>query len=162
MVKKRYPQCARCPTKVCENRGQQASAPAPSLEKAPAFCPMKISADIFPDLEDARRSKFQNWPEWAQNGWIDFLYPMAYSTDVAAVRKHVAGMREIVPAAFPIFVGLAPYLGLSGGALIDQIEAAEQEGADGVVLFSLGQISDDMMRLLSLGPFRTPAIVPEK
>jgi uncharacterized metal-binding protein len=48
MVRKNYPQCAKCPTKVCENRGQPAGAKAPSLEKAPAFCPMKISADVFP------------------------------------------------------------------------------------------------------------------
>ncbi len=122
---------------------------------------LKISADVFPELEDARRSKFQNWAEWAQNEWVDFLCPMAYSTDVGAVRKNVGDMREIVPPALPIFVGLAPYLGLSGDALLDQIEATQQEGADGVVLFSLSQISDDMMHLLSLGPFRADAAVPE-
>jgi hypothetical protein len=31
---------------------------------------LKISADIFPDLEDARRSKLQNWAVWAQKGWV--------------------------------------------------------------------------------------------
>jgi len=122
---------------------------------------LKISADVFSELADARRSKFQNWAEWAQNQWVDFLCPMAYSTDVGAVRNNVARMREIVPPALPIFVGLAPYLGLSGDALLDQIEATQQEGADGVVLFSLSQISDDMMHLLALGPFRMPAAVPE-
>jgi uncharacterized metal-binding protein len=47
-MKKSYPQCAKCPTKVCENRGQPADAEVPSLEKAPAFCPMRIMADVFP------------------------------------------------------------------------------------------------------------------
>ncbi len=122
---------------------------------------LKISADVFSELADARRSKFQNWAEWAENEWVDFLCPMAYSTDVGAVRKNVGDMREIVPPQLRVLVGLAPYLGLSGDALLDQIEAAQQEGADGVVLFSLSQISDDMMHLLSLGPFRTDAAVPE-
>ncbi len=122
---------------------------------------LKISADVFPDLADARRSKFQNWAEWAQNQWVDFLCPMAYSTDVGAVRNNVARMREVVPPELPVFVGLAPYLGLSGDALLDQIEATQQEGGDGVVLFSLSQISDDMMHLLSSGPFRSHATVFE-
>lgn len=47
MMKKNYPQCARCPTKVCENRGEKAGAETPSLEKAPAFCPMKLMTGVF-------------------------------------------------------------------------------------------------------------------
>lgn len=46
-MKENYPQCARCPTKVCENRGEKADAEAPSLEKAPAFCPMKLMTGVF-------------------------------------------------------------------------------------------------------------------
>ncbi len=46
MAEKRYPRCARCATRVCENRGGRAGAP-PSLEKAPAFCPMKLMPDIY-------------------------------------------------------------------------------------------------------------------
>jgi uncharacterized metal-binding protein len=42
MVKTQYPRCARCPTKVCENFGMKVSDGPPSLEKAPAFCPMKL------------------------------------------------------------------------------------------------------------------------
>ena len=47
MMKKNYPQCAKCPSKVCENRGQKADAETPSLEKAPAFCPMKLMTGVF-------------------------------------------------------------------------------------------------------------------
>jgi hypothetical protein len=85
---------------------------------------------------------------------------MAYSTDIDAVRRDVAGVRERVPAQLPVFVGLAPYLGLSGDALLEQIQATQEESGDGVVLFSLSQISDQMMHLLRLGPFRRAAKVP--
>lgn len=47
-MKKDYPQCAKCPTKACENRGQKADSNPPSLEKAPNFCPMKLMDGIFP------------------------------------------------------------------------------------------------------------------
>jgi len=47
MVKASYPMCAHCPTRVCENRGSKASEGPPSLEKAPAFCPMKLMPEVF-------------------------------------------------------------------------------------------------------------------
>ncbi len=46
MAEKHYPRCARCPTRVCENRGAGPGEP-PSLEKAPAFCPMKLMPDVY-------------------------------------------------------------------------------------------------------------------
>jgi uncharacterized metal-binding protein len=47
MTKKEYPQCARCTTRVCENRGEKADAEPAPLEKAPAFCPMKLKPGVF-------------------------------------------------------------------------------------------------------------------
>lgn len=47
MAKENYPRCSLCPVKICENRGKKAGD-APSLEKIPAFCPMKLAPDIYP------------------------------------------------------------------------------------------------------------------
>jgi uncharacterized metal-binding protein len=47
MTKKDYPQCARCPTRVCENQGAGAGDGPPSLEKAPPFCPMKLVSEVY-------------------------------------------------------------------------------------------------------------------
>jgi uncharacterized metal-binding protein len=47
MAESRYFQCARCPTKVCENRGGRMSEGAPSFEKLPGFCPMKLMPEVF-------------------------------------------------------------------------------------------------------------------
>jgi uncharacterized metal-binding protein len=49
MAEKRYPGCARCPTKVCENRGGRADEGPPSLDKTPAYCPMKLMPDVYAD-----------------------------------------------------------------------------------------------------------------
>lgn len=46
MAKKQYPRCSRCPTRVCENWGGKVSDGPPSLEKAPAFCPMKLMPEV--------------------------------------------------------------------------------------------------------------------
>jgi uncharacterized metal-binding protein len=47
MDKKTSPGCARCSTRICENRGSKADK-APSLDKAPSFCPMKLMPEVFP------------------------------------------------------------------------------------------------------------------
>jgi uncharacterized metal-binding protein len=47
MTKNDYPQCARCPTRVCENQGAGAGDGPPSLDKAPQFCPMKLVSEVY-------------------------------------------------------------------------------------------------------------------
>jgi uncharacterized metal-binding protein len=46
MAKTGYPRCAMCPTKACEKHGSKADDDTSPLEKAPAFCPMKLNPDI--------------------------------------------------------------------------------------------------------------------
>jgi len=46
MAKNKYPRCARCPVKVCENRGGKAGD-VPTLAKAPVFCPMKLMPEEY-------------------------------------------------------------------------------------------------------------------
>ena len=50
MVKEKSPQCAHCPTRACENRGAAAGAELETLKKAPAFCPMKLMPQIYPEV----------------------------------------------------------------------------------------------------------------
>ena len=46
MAKDKYPRCARCTTHVCESWGRKVSEGPPSIEKAPAFCPMKLMPEV--------------------------------------------------------------------------------------------------------------------
>ncbi len=43
----RQPQCARCPTRICENRNGKMNEGAPSMQKLPGFCPMKLMPEVF-------------------------------------------------------------------------------------------------------------------
>jgi hypothetical protein len=47
MAENRYPRCARCPTRICENWGGKMTDGAPFPEKLPAFCPMKLMPEVF-------------------------------------------------------------------------------------------------------------------
>jgi uncharacterized metal-binding protein len=47
MPEKKHPQCARCPARICENRGGKTSDNPPSFEKLPGYCPMKLTPEVF-------------------------------------------------------------------------------------------------------------------
>ncbi len=42
----KYPRCALCPTKACEKRGSKTGDDTTPLDKAPAFCPMKLMPEV--------------------------------------------------------------------------------------------------------------------
>ena len=47
-----------------------------------------VSAAVFPEPDsEGRNEKFQYWPDWAKNRWVDLLCPMIYRTDTALVGR---------------------------------------------------------------------------
>jgi uncharacterized metal-binding protein len=52
MTARNDPQCARCTTKTCENRGGKISEGSPSLDKLPGFCPMKLMPEVFAEAAE--------------------------------------------------------------------------------------------------------------
>ena len=66
MVKSIYPRCAHCPTKLCENRGEKADSDSPSLDKAPAFCPMKLMPEVYAEaMNEYDKSKVKEFARLA-------------------------------------------------------------------------------------------------
>lgn len=119
-----------------------------------------LSADIFPDIEDARKTKMQNWGEWANKGYVNFLVPMVYSNNTEWVKESILRVRSVVGETFPMFVGLAPYLQLSPSILLQQIELCRELKTDGVILFSSSDLNNEQLQFLKIGPFRSKSQIP--
>jgi uncharacterized lipoprotein YddW (UPF0748 family) len=115
-----------------------------------------LSADVFPDLDNAIAVKGQNWAAWGRAGTIDALVPMAYVTDAASVQAAVRELDGVLPAGRPVVIGLGPYLGLSAEQLIEQVAAARAAGATGQALFDWRTTPPDARTALSRGPWRQP------
>lgn len=120
-----------------------------------------LSADIFPDIDDAVKTKMQNWGEWAHKGYINVLVPMAYSANADWIVESLIKLRGVVGEKHPLYVGLAPYLRLTPLQLLQQIEKCRALNAQGVILFASHSVSDEQLRLLAIGPFRTDARPPQ-
>lgn len=113
-----------------------------------------LSADVFPDSQLSLEEKFQDWKMWVDQGYLDEIYIMSYSTMNEAVQADVELLMKNVKG-IPIkpIVGLGPYMGFQPEMLLQQIEIAREGGADGVCLFSYHSLSKEQLKALSWGPF---------
>jgi len=102
-----------------------------------------ISAAVFPDPAVARDRVLQRWPEWAAEGLVDVLCPMAYRRDTAEVERVLTRARAAAPNV-EMWGGLMAYKG-ERDLLHDQVRAASRAGCEGVILFAYDPDSRDLL-----------------
>ena len=93
-----------------------------------------ISAAVFPDPAVARERVLQRWPEWAAEGLVDLLCPMAYRRDSAEVARLLAAARAAAPKT-EMWGGLMAYAGETE-TLRTQVGVARDAGCEGAILFA--------------------------
>ena len=110
-----------------------------------------LTAAVFPDAGDAANRRFQNWAGWLQNGLLDAICPMAYTTDPLTFRTQIANV-ESLAGQRPVWAGIGAYQ-LSPSATVENIRAARQLGAEGVVLFSYDNLDGGYVGIVSKEAF---------
>jgi len=129
---------------------------------------VQVSAAVFSSLESAD-SVYQEWPRWLREGTIDFVVPMAYTTDTAELGRQVAQWKTIDPELQRIIPGLSIYQETAGKTTTRNLELirsqhrlCRQQGAHGNMHFSLQYLSDPLIDLFrtEFYPTKTPAYVP--
>jgi len=107
---------------------------------------IELSAAVFTGYPDCIRAQAQDWVQWAEEGLVDFLFPMTYTNSlrVAVTRTlcHVALVRGRVP----VWEGLGKASSasqLTTEALAEQVSGVLDAGAQGVVLFHYGAVTED-------------------
>jgi uncharacterized metal-binding protein len=124
MSAKRYPTCAKCPTKACESHGSKfADGPLP-LEKAPAFCPMRN----MPELLEQALAEYDK-PEVSDFARLASLQEFeCYEHTPGGIRTKIPRVEELIQFARKCGykkLGIAHCGGLAGEAalLTDVLEA---------------------------------------
>ena len=102
-----------------------------------------ISAAVFPDPAVARDRVLQRWPEWAEQGLVDLLCPMAYRTESNEVERLLAAARAAAPRT-EMWGGLMAYPG-ENERLRAQVNAAERAACDGAILFAYDPNHRDLL-----------------
>lgn len=110
-------------------------------ERARAISPgLQISCTTVASLERTYLTTFQNWTEWLDKGYADYIVIMDYSDDTKLVKMNAASM--MLPGYRDrVQVGLGAYL-LKGKpeVLKDQIKEVLDLSPEGVVMFSYDDI----------------------
>jgi len=121
---------------------------------------VKLSAAVGSDPIPARMELLQNWVNWVDNKWLDFVTPMAYSSD----DKHFAGLVnhqiDAVGARALIAPGLGFFAQKTTAQMVRQIGIARERNADGQALFAASYFKDAQVTALAEGPYSRPAAVP--
>jgi uncharacterized lipoprotein YddW (UPF0748 family) len=122
---------------------------------------LQLSAAVIANLNYARSKFGQQWDEWMKEGIIDFVVPMAYSTDTNQVIRYLATANANKYDRY-IYAGLGVY-NQSAESAIEKYYRARHMGLKGVVLFSYDGIKDDPQYFdaLKSGPLKYTAIPPE-
>ncbi|MFZ3588976.1 glycoside hydrolase family 10 protein [Bacillus sp. DJP31] len=121
-----------------------------------------LSTAVFPEVSDAIDQKFQNWIDWVEAGYMDFITPMVYSVDKNYVAKATEDFLNNMKSPVLSYIGLAPFIGFSDDLLVNQVNSVYQKGASGQVQFAYHNLKDFHFNSLKIGPQRKEAVVPHR
>ncbi len=94
-----------------------------------------LSAALLPWMDRAYLTAFQDWRRWMEEGLLDMAIIMNYTRD-GRLARYISRQSVAFRGKGKISIGLGAYLFDEPQGLLQQIEEAKREGADGIVLFS--------------------------
>lgn len=117
---------------------------------------LRLSAAVFA-LPRAERIKTiqQDWETWVQQGWIDVLVPMTYSTSPTALNEQLGWIYKAVEKGSLLTPGLGAHL-LEDQGLLQQAWVTKQNGTDGQNWFAASHLSNERLALLKASTNQVP------
>ncbi len=115
-----------------------------------------LSAAVFAlPRQDRIRAIQQDWETWVQNGWIDVLVPMTYSTSPTALSEQLHWIYKAVEQGSLLSPGLGAHL-LEDQGLLQQAWVTKQHGADGQTWFASSHLTQPRLGLLKASTNQVP------
>jgi uncharacterized lipoprotein YddW (UPF0748 family) len=109
-----------------------------------------LSAAVKPDAANAEARHLQPWSTWIEQGLIDVVCPMAYTTDPSEFAAQISTALAVAGHG-SLWAGIGAYR-LSQRQIVENVQHARRLNADGVILFSYDSLT---------GPKRGPAYLAE-
>jgi uncharacterized lipoprotein YddW (UPF0748 family) len=121
---------------------------------------VKISAAVFPMKRDARIVAIQqDWETWVDNGWIDILNPMSYTSDPERLQSIYEYVQHS-PQKHVLFYPGISLKHLDGASLVTQVEALRQKGCLGSTLFAGAFLDSEKIDTLGKGLYKEANSIP--
>jgi len=115
---------------------------------------LKLSAAVFPMPRAARILAIQqDWETWLDNGWIDTLSPMSYTSSPKKLQRTFDYVNTATQKKAIIYPGIAVHT-LDAGGMLTQLDAARKAGALGSTIFAMAHLTDSKQTALAIGPYK--------
>ncbi len=105
---------------------------------------IELSAAAFSGYPDCIESQGQDWVQWAEEGVVDFLFPMTYTQSLRVATMRTVAHLAQVAGKVPVWEGLCKrasrFARCSPEELVEQIGAVLEKGAQGVMIFSYSSL----------------------
>jgi uncharacterized lipoprotein YddW (UPF0748 family) len=105
---------------------------------------LKLSAAVFSNYPACREQVGQDWVDWVQSGYVDFLCPMNYTENVHQFSRLVTHQLTLTKNRIPIYPGIgatASSSSLTPDHIVGQIAVARQAGAHGFTIFDYSSVT---------------------
>ncbi len=123
---------------------------------------VKISAAVFNNYPNTKNSIGQDWLLWCQEGWLDFVCPMNYTTSDSGFESMTAAQLGYVQGRVPLIPGIGHWR-ISDEQALGQVEIARRQGADGFILFNMGaSLAETCLPKFARGRTSEPAVPPHQ
>ena len=120
-----------------------------------------MSASVGLDPVESRLNLMQNWVNWVENKWVDFLVPMNHTTDNSGFAGLVSDQLGAVQAKTILVPGIGMYAHKNPvSETLRQIGITREMRTAGQSLFAAYALGPAQKTCLLEGPYARPASVP--
>ncbi len=120
-----------------------------------------MSASVGSDPVESRLNLMQNWVNWVDNKWVDFLVPMNYTTDNSGFAGLVSDQLGAVQAKTILAPGIGMYAHKNPASeTLRQIGITREMCTAGQSLFAAYALGPAQKTCLLEGPYARPASIP--
>lgn len=96
---------------------------------------IQISAAVFSNWPETRYTVGQDWVDWVEAGYLDFVCPMDYIPETETFMARVRDQVSWVDGRVPLYIGIGSWQMGDPVEVLRQIAFTREAGADGFVLF---------------------------
>lgn len=115
-----------------------------------------ISAAVFSNYESAVENVGQDWITWCKEGYLDFVCPMNYTTNIHTFNSHINTQKKLLDDSVPLYSGIKGY-DIQADQVILQILSLREHDLDGFVLFNYAPYAvENILPFLEMGITKDP------
>lgn len=118
-----------------------------------------LSAATYPDIVLSKNTIAQDVRSFVENGYLDEVFSMSYGVDNPTVLTSVKDYVAVTKNKAFYTSGIAAFLETTPENFAIQLSEVERNGADGVSVFALGNLTPTLYMLQMInGAFRDPSV----